>query len=93
MITEAIYHVLLLIDLLLILGSFWLGPKLVRAYRIALLATAIGLGLMFYALVGLLTAPIPGYLLGVKVLIVAIVPLLLEFLILLWIYRKRFNAR
>lgn len=38
MITEAIYHTLLLSDLLLILGSFWLGPKLILPFRIALVA-------------------------------------------------------
>jgi len=47
---------------------------------------------MLYALVGLLTAPIPGYMLGVKVLIVALAPLVIEFIVMLWIYRKRFNA-
>jgi len=92
-ITEAIYKALLLINLLLIIASFWLGPKLIRPYRIALLLTAIGLGVMFYALVSLLNAPdLPGYLLGVKILVVTIIPLLVEFVVLLWIYRKRFHA-
>ena len=94
MITEAIYKALLFINLLLIVASFWFGSKLIRPYRIALLLTAIGLGVMLYALVSLLNAPeLPGYLLGIKILIVVMIPLLTEFIVLLWIYRKRFRGR
>jgi len=94
-ITEAIYNALVLINLLLICGSFWLGPKLTRACRVVLLLTAAGLCVMLYYLVTLLEAgpALPGYILGVKVLLVAITPLLLEFLLLLWIYRKRLHGK
>jgi len=94
-ITEAIYNALVLINLLLICGSFWLGPKITRACRVVLLLTAAGLCVMFYSLINLLDAgpALPGYMLGVKVLVVAITPLLLEFLLLLWIYRKRLHGR
>ena len=69
-----------------------MAPNSFSLFALPWLLTAIGLGLMLYALVGLLTAPIPGYMLGVKVLIVALAPLVIEFIVMLWIYRKRFNA-
>ncbi len=91
MITQAIYTALLLSNLVLIVASFWIGSKILRFCQIALFLTAIGLALMMVALVGLLLPDQPpeGRWAGVKILLVAISPILAELLLLMVIYRRR----
>lgn len=95
MVTDAIYRTLLVTNLLVIAASFWLGPKMLLPCRIAALLTAIALGVMVVPLVSLLmtTNPPEGRWLAVKILLGAITPLLVEFIMLVMIYRKCVRAR
>ena len=94
-VTERIWQGLVVANLLVIVAGFRFGAKLKRAYAAAAVATAVGLGAMLVTLVELVSPQEPpsGYLLGVKVLVVAMLPLAVELAVLLVLFRKSGGAK
>jgi hypothetical protein len=89
MAANAVYFVLLLGNILLIVASLIVGPRLLRVCRAALLVNAIALMLMLVPLLNLLLASHPSadYRAAIKILLTFTAPILVELLALLAVLR------
>jgi hypothetical protein len=95
MVVNAVYFALLLGNLLLIVASLFLGPRLLRVCRAALFVNAIALMLMVVPLLNLLLASHPPaeYRAAIRILLTFTAPILVKFLALLAILRWRIRLR
>jgi hypothetical protein len=95
MVVNAVYFALLLGNLLLIAAALVVGPRLLRACRVAVGVNAIALLLMVFPLLNLLLAshPPPEYRAAIHILLTFTAPILAEFLALLGILRWRMRLR
>ena len=95
MVVNAVYFALLLSNLLLIVASLILGPRLLRLCRVAVFINAIALMLMIIPLVNLLLSshPPPEYRAAIHILLTFTAPILVEFLALLGILHWRMRPR
>jgi hypothetical protein len=89
MAVNAAYFALLLGNIVLIVASLVLGPRLLRVCRAAVFVNAIALALMAVPLVNLLITshPLPEYRAAVQILLTFTAPILIEFMVLLAVLR------
>ena len=86
-----LYRCLLVGNLLLLAAGFYLGPRLGRLILIVLLVNALALALLVIPILIMLVAPREpeDTTSPIKILFVAAMPLLAEFIALLLVYRRR----
>jgi NADH:ubiquinone oxidoreductase subunit 6 (subunit J) len=91
MVVNAVYAALLIGNILLIVASLFLGPRLLRACRATVFVNAIALILMVVPLLNLLLASHPpaGYRSAIRILLTFAFPILFELLSLLGLLRWR----
>ncbi len=95
MVVNAVYAALLIGNIVLIVASLFLGPRLLRVCRAALFVNAIALMLMVVPLLNLLltSQPPAEYRAAIKILLTFAAPILIEFLALLAVLRWRMRPR
>jgi NADH:ubiquinone oxidoreductase subunit 6 (subunit J) len=91
MVANAVYAALLIGNLLLIVASLFLGPRLLRLCRAAVFVNAIALVLMLVPVVNLLLSshPLPEHPAAVVILLASTAPIVIEILALLAVLRWR----
>lgn len=91
MVVNAVYAALLIGNILLIVASLFLGPRLLRLCRAGIVVNAVALMLMVVPLVNLLLSshPPPEYRAAILILLGFTAPILIELLTLLEILRWR----
>lgn len=95
MVVNAVYFALLLGNILLIVVSLFLGPRLLRTCRAAAFVNAIAFIILVVPLLNLLlgSQPPPESRAAIRILLVSTAPVLVEFLALLAILRWRMRPR
>lgn len=95
MVVHSAYFALLLGNILLVVASLFLGPRLLRVCRAAVFVNAIALILMVVPLLNLLLAshPPPKSRGAIHILLVFTAPISVEFFALLGILRWRMRPR
>ena len=92
MVANAVYFALLLGNLLLIVASLFLGPRLLRLCRAAVFVNGIAFLLMLLTLL-LASHPPPESRAAIKILLAFTAPIVIELLALLAVLRWRMRPR
>jgi hypothetical protein len=95
MLVIILYRCLLVGNLLLLAAGLYFGPRLGRLFLIVLLVNALALALLLIPILTMLVAPNEpeNSTSAVKILFVAAMPLLAEFVALIAVYRWRVGTR
>ena len=95
MVVNAVYFALMLSNILLIVASLIVGPRLLRVCRAAVFVNGLALMLMVVPLLNLLLASHPpaGYRAAIRILLALTDPFSIELLALLAVLRWRMRPR
>jgi hypothetical protein len=95
MLVIVLYGCLLVGNLLLLAAGRYFGPRIVQLCRVAIWVNALALALLVIPILIMLVAPREpeDTTSAIKILFVAAMPLLAEFITLLAVYRRRVRQR
>jgi hypothetical protein len=95
MVVNAVSAALLIGNIVLLVASLFLGPRLLQSYRAGVFVNAVALMLMVVPLLNLLLTnhPPAGHRAAVRILLTFTAPILIELLALLGLLRWRMRPR